>query len=958
MNIFDLMRHSIKWFFAIWIWTLTHIADAQTLGIPFVQNYTKQTYLSGNQNWAISKDTQGVMYFGNNQGLLVFDGNYWQTYAMPNHQIVRSVLAAHDGHIYVGAFAEFGYWSLKNHQFTYTSLLPYLPKNIKINDEIWKIYQTKDAVIFQSFSAIYIYKNQKIEVIKRHSPYLFLHQVGQKLWIESLSEGLFELRGKELIPLKNDAAFKPKNVLSILPFKDGKLLIGTEKQGLFLFNGRSFQPFKTTFDAFLQQNQLNNGVKISENLYAFGTIGRGSIWMDSLGRNVQMISKKIGLQNNTILSLFTDHQNLWMGLDNGIDRISLHTPISYYADNLGSFGTVYASAFHNDKLYLGTNQGLFYTSQKQQKDYTASDFTLIPGSEGQVWSLQIFDNELICGHNNGTYRVNDTQFEKISTINGGWVLQRLIQNPTYLIQGNYTGLAFYKKNNSGKYEFSHQLQGFSEPAKYVEQDTDGAIWVSQAYKGLYRIYLDESLHKIKSQTSFGKKQGLPNTFNVNLSKRNGKLYFGTTEGIYTFKNEKFELENALQKALGSYAFSCRMIPQQGNAAWVLSKSRLARITFNTNRISVDSSSFSALDGQMIQFYENLHALNPKQFLISIDNGFAIFDTQYEPAPLSPTLPKVLIRKVEDVSSATQRIAEFVKHTLNLSSSQNNLRISYAFPVFKEEKVQFQYYLQGYSQYWSEWNYLSAKDFTNLSPGNYTFSVRAKINNQISEITYFKFNIATPWYLTKWAYAFYFIVTIILLYIVVKRYDKQIKIKHLAKFKQQAAEKERLFKRDAELAEQAFIKLKAEKLQADLDAKNRELSNTAMTLVYKNELLQKLSEEIESLKNKENDKPITEKVKRIQKVITDAKDDQHDWDLFESSFNEAHEGFFKRLKQNYPKLVPNDLKICAFLRMNMSSKEMASLLNISVRGVEIKRYRLRKKLELSAEKNLVTFLMEY
>jgi DNA-binding CsgD family transcriptional regulator len=99
------------------------------------------------------------------------------------------------------------------------------------------------------------------------------------------------------------------------------------------------------------------------------------------------------------------------------------------------------------------------------------------------------------------------------------------------------------------------------------------------------------------------------------------------------------------------------------------------------------------------------------------------------------------------------------------------------------------------------------------------------------------------------------------------------------------------------------------------------------------------------------------LKKINKLIDDAHNDDRDWHIFERSFNESHENFFKKLKQEFPDLVPNDLKLCAYLRLNMSSKEIASLLNISTRGVEIRRYRLRKKLGIPTDKNLSEFLME-
>jgi DNA-binding CsgD family transcriptional regulator len=131
----------------------------------------------------------------------------------------------------------------------------------------------------------------------------------------------------------------------------------------------------------------------------------------------------------------------------------------------------------------------------------------------------------------------------------------------------------------------------------------------------------------------------------------------------------------------------------------------------------------------------------------------------------------------------------------------------------------------------------------------------------------------------------------------------------------------------------------------------------MNIVYKNELLQKISDAITHLKDSSGKKLPDDQLRKIQKVIDEGMTDERDWNLFESSFNEAHESFFKKLKHEHPDLVPNDLKLCAYLRMNMNSKEMASLLNISLRGVEIRRYRLRKKLNLEHDKNLVEFLME-
>ncbi|WP_064196538.1 MULTISPECIES: LuxR C-terminal-related transcriptional regulator [Emticicia] len=96
--------------------------------------------------------------------------------------------------------------------------------------------------------------------------------------------------------------------------------------------------------------------------------------------------------------------------------------------------------------------------------------------------------------------------------------------------------------------------------------------------------------------------------------------------------------------------------------------------------------------------------------------------------------------------------------------------------------------------------------------------------------------------------------------------------------------------------------------------------------------------------------------QIIKLIDNNIASGHDWQIFEQNFNRVHEEFFKKLLEKFPDLTPGDLKLSAYLRMNLSSKEIAQLLNITYRSVELKRYRLRKKLHLETEENLVEWLM--
>ncbi|QJD97742.1 transcriptional regulator [Mucilaginibacter robiniae] len=943
--------------------TIVNATDIKSVGVPFIQNYTKALYQAGNQNWSVTKDEHGIMYFGNSDGLLTYDGQYWQLYHMPNQLIVRSVAADGKGKIYAGGFGEFGYWQNNAQGFLkYHSLINLVPAKYLPNEEIWKIYVDKERVLFQTFSSIYIYEKGRIEVVKSSQSYLFLLKASNRFFVEQVGLGLFELKSNKLSYIPGSNVLSNSVVLSVLPYQSGNFLIGTAKDGLFIYNGQAVVPFTSPVNSFLKTYQLNNGSYIQNKYYAYGTILNGVVIIDTAGNVVQHVNKLSGLHNNTVLGLYTDNnQNLWAALDNGIDRIELNSPLYFYQDKTGKFGTVYSSIIYNDKIYLGTNQGLFYSDWKNKNNglFKALDFNIISGSQGQVWNLSLIDGRLLCGHNNGTYEVNGTSLKTLSSVSGGWTIKK--SNSAQLIQGTYNGLVIYKKDASGNWIFSHQISGFTQPTIYVEQDNEGYLWVSHAYKGVYRIKLNHDLTKAESIKYYDEHYNLPSSYNINVFKLNNDLVYSTEAGFYTYDHitDKFYRYTQLNKMLGTFATSNKVIQASSNQYWFINHGHVALADLSiAGKIKIDSNRFSVLNGQMVQHYENISRINDYLYLISVDDGFVIYNNQGDNQQKYAALPKVLIRKVQNTTNKVVTLSENGTSEIELPFNKNSVRIYYSFPLYQQSKIRFRYILDGYSKTWSEWSTESQKDFTNLNPGTYYFKVKAQVDGKnVSDETSIKIVVLSPWYSSRIAIIIYLLLLIPLYYVVRFLYRKKL-IKHQEYLHQKfILEKEEALRKEAALNEQKIIRLKNEQLQADLANKNRELSNSAMNIVYKNELLQKLSDEITHLKD-DNGKTLSpEQLRKLQKVIDEGMNDEQDWNIFENSFNEAHENFFKKLKSQHPELVPNDLKLCAYLRMNMSSKEIASLLNITLRGVEIRRYRLRKKLQLQHDKNLSEFLIE-
>ena len=159
-------------------------------------------------------------------------------------------------------------------------------------------------------------------------------------------------------------------------------------------------------------------------------------------------------------------------------------------------------------------------------------------------------------------------------------------------------------------------------------------------------------------------------------------------------------------------------------------------------------------------------------------------------------------------------------------------------------------------------------------------------------------------------------------------------------------------------DQEIIKLQNENLQAEISYKNIQLADSTMAIIKKNELLIEIKDELDRQREKLGQGYPQRYFEHLMALINKNITNDNDWKVFEELFDQAHENFFKRLKSTYPDLTQSDLKLCAYLKLNLSSKEIAPLLNISFRGVETRRYRLRRRMALDADKNLVEFIMQF
>jgi DNA-binding CsgD family transcriptional regulator len=961
------------------------LSQVKTIGVPFIRNYTRRDYNAGTQNWAITQDNRGIMYFGNNYGILEYDGHTWQVYGMPNNSIVRSLVCDTNGTIYAGAFNEFGYLYPDNHgRLEYHSLSSRLRPEYRLFDEIWRIYRCENGILFHSFFAIFYVKDTTVKIIKFNDSFGYSMMWNNTLYINRSGRGIFaiDLHGKDSL-ITDGAFFSDKTLSFLLPWKNS-ILAGTNDRGMYILDNNRFRPWDCKVNEFLRENQIFTGIVLDPNLYAVGTVQNGLVIFDADGNLKQHVSKSKGLQNNTVLSLFQDeHNNLWLGLDNGIDYIKLNSPVTYVSP-LKEIGAGYVSILHNGILYMGTNQGLYCVSWEKliSKDFDYPDFILIPNTPGQVWDLRILGGKLICGHNNGFYEITGTHARHFANLSGGWNCLPVPSHPGYVIGGTYRGLVLlYIDPSKGELSMIKPVAGFHESCREMEMDDQNNLWIGHGYKGIFRLRLNEKLDSVIWQTCYADEQGLPSKYNNGLFRINNEILVSSDEGIFMFdkQKQKFIPAEKYNAVFGTAKIDKVFQDPDGNI-WFFQNNQLSvlRQSYDGN-LTAESLPFTELKGNFVELYEHINFINNHNIIISTQDGFLHFDPVIG-QPLKSEL-KVLIRKVattqgEIIFGGNYRNEKGISSTARpyfqleyLPYRSNDLHFEFVATSYENTgNAEYSYYLEGYDKKWSDWSPSEIKEYTNLKEGSYIFHVKARtLIDPAIEAGTFEFVINPPWYRSAFALIIYIALFLLAGYILIRMIRKHIeKEKEILKQnqKQELERKQREFENEKLQAEQEIMNLRNEKLQievernkTELEGRTRELAAIAMQITYKNELLNQLKHKLMRVSQKiDHDEARKQMVEMVRKLEEEHAHEE-DWHLFEQHFDQVYENFLKRIKEIHPGLTPKDLKICAYLRMNLSSKEIAPLLNISVRGVEISRYRLRKKLGLERDENLIEYLMK-
>ncbi|MFW6095794.1 MAG: triple tyrosine motif-containing protein, partial [Bacteroidota bacterium] len=617
-------------------------------------------------------------------------------------------------------------------------------------------------------------------------------------------------------------------------------------------------------------------------------------------------------------------------------------------------------------------QALFYNEYTIQDGglWIDDNFRLIEGTKGQVWSLDKINDILFCGHNNGAYIVDDGSARQISSKQGGWRFLPIPGNPNYIIQGTYTGMARLKKENE-TWDFDKDIKGFNESSRIQTWDDYGNLWITHGYKGVYRLRLNDQLDSVIQVNLYDSTNGLPSRLGNSVFKMDGQIYASTDEGIYRFVffADKFEKDSSFLSKLNDVQVSDFKKDRYGNLWYFSDYSRNIGLIKGEGSPACfdDVEVLHKLENRYVPAFEHINVYDSANVIIGTVNGFVHFDPTFQAKDSAHF--EALVRKVSFYCKNDTTIYYNLDDDLHENIKDVNLnslisvKVDFSATFYENlEHNTFSYILEGFDEYWSAWTDRTTKEYTNLSAGDYIFRLKAKnVYGRETGINEFEFTVLPPWYQTTWAYIVYFLILAGSVYALIFYLRKKIQ-RERQEMKEKQKEELKKQKEKYELERLKIIKLQNEKLQFDVsrqrsqvELKNKELASQALNINRKNEILNYIKKELEKV-NKRVKPDAQFQLKLLKRKVEDDLNLEDDWKLFKQYFDEVQGDFIKRIKEQYPNLSPSDLKLCAYLRMNLSTKEIAPFLGITPRGVEIHRYRLRKKLGLSRDVNLVEFLL--
>jgi DNA-binding CsgD family transcriptional regulator len=925
-------------------------------GIPQIIHYNRNDFHADPQFWSVCEGPDGVLYFGNNDGAIIFDGEQWQKVSLPNNSSIRCLAADKSGNIYAGGFNEFGLIKRDlTGQYYYSSIKDSLKFTDPKLENLWQVHILDNLIVYRSFSKLITIAGKKITKLPAGSNFIRSFVIDGQYYVQDQFEGIYKLN-KEKLKLElviSSEKLYGEEIIAAFPAEKTKTWLGIGITGKVLeinLETKTSTVLRELFDPH-EINRVECALEAKDGTYYVGTVSSGIITLNKKGDILNDVDTYNDLQDQSVLNLFQTNQgNIWALLNNGLDCITANSPVRTIFEG----ASLYDVHIKKNEVYLATNQGVFYSEDVSK---VPPKFSKVKGLEGQGWSLQEYEGDILAAHDKGLFEIKENRITQISNITGVWKVIPIHEKEGYYLVATYGGL-FLLSKSADTWMVHNKIEGFDESTRDIlESKSPGTYWVCHGYKGVFRIKINDNYTKLISLEHFTTQNGFAFPYSINVFEWNNEIVFTSNQGIYQYKadDNQFIPYKPLNSVLDSTK-NTRTLFQHLDKTWFVQDDE-AGFFYNSDH-TIEKGYFLQFKGAFNRGMECIIPLDSQKVLLGTKTGLYLFDLTYKN---SHQQANTLITSVSYKSDQKDQYLPISPESrIQLPYNTASFSIKFAAPEMQNDAdIQYAYKLENIDKKWSSWQLDAHKEYAHLRPGKYTFKVKSRsLLGTVGNTSSLNFEIMPLWYQTKWMILVYVILGTSLILITIRLVKRKIN-KENAKTRAEAARDKKLLELELEQ-----LRLQAEKdkinkdkvlLEEDVLYKSKELANYTMMLVKKKDIFSEIRDDILELRRYVKNEISKKKIQNMYKKLNQHAIGEEYMHVFETNFEQVHHDFFTSLKTHYPDLSQRELRLCAFIKMNLTNKEISPLLNISVRGVETARYRLRKKMDLEHDANLTEYL---
>lgn len=899
----------------------------------------------------LSQADNGLYYMATSSGLLETDGVNHYLYRKGKLTNLSAIYVASNDLIFSAGLGGFGLWD-KNEfgDFEYTSLHYVAPtKADYLQPTFGNIVTHKNNVVFKSQDLLFFYNIIDGNITSLKAPKYFnnIYKTKSLLFFSDFQGNIYTINGDDITLFES---FNKSNGDLISVFEI------TKDNYLFVFkNGQIWSKEGRNVDnvVSLESIVINTAILSQNKEFILGTNQNGVYVFDKQHRSIKTIVDSDGLNSNYVKRLFEDGQkNLWVISGNEIHHIKQDDVITFIKKSK-AHGQSNGFLFHNNMFLNASNQGLFSIDSKSKNGRSS----LVKNSQGVNWHIEKIDETVFVGHEKGIYIYqNDNSLKLIHTVNGVWNFKQHGLRKDLIYCGTYNGVVILKKTD-GKWSFYKRLDGFYDSSRFMEFDANN-LWVCHPAKGFFKLVLDTSLENIVSLEFL-------NNFNFSdeshynyFFKLNEAIIFYNPEGFYKYDNTDktfYETKTVTEMFTGIKDLS--YVTQLDSSLWFSTNQYAGKIDLEKQK----SISFKNNNIKTLGDFSKFKQVNKNQVLFNSKDQVYVFNEE----AIAQNKRDSVIQK--PIIKTTQFIG--VNDTLYYSGNENKIEsVPYAnnslyvqamLPKYLgSSSHSIEYKINSYGTWLRADESLSIK-ISGLETNSYEIFIRTHdLMGNFSDEVVIPFDIKPKWYLSATAFAIYVVVIVglILVLLISQEARNKKKSKNLIQEeKRKQIEKINRLELQKLKDEKTMLALEQDKLQLEIKNRDQELAFSTYTNIKKNDLLIKLKNHILKLNDVKKVKELDPVMRSVVKRIDAELKESYDWVKFEFHFKKSNPDFFRSLNKLHPQLTPNDVRICAFIKINIPTKQMASLLNINPKSLEMTRYRLRKKLGLAERMDLYSYI---